>query len=205
MVIVDGISTPYSPGMFSRKVPIVNASSPTKNVQLHNTHTSTPTTQQKIIKKKYEQLQSSKKQRKKIYLAKDIMSSPVRSLSPDTTIKTAWKIFSQQEFRHLPITQNNKIIGLLSERDLLKKTQTLFDIKNQDSNNHAHTLITEIMTTQVLSATPDTEIRDIAKILFDENIGCMPLIDDNEHLTGILTRKDILRAVINKAPIDLWC
>jgi CBS-domain-containing membrane protein len=60
------------------------------------------------------------------------------------------------------------------------------------------------MTTRVLTASPNTEIRQIAQVLFDEHIGTMPIIDEREHLIGLITRSDILQALIKPAPLDLW-
>ena len=61
-----------------------------------------------------------------------------------------------------------------------------------------------LITERVLVASPDTEIREVAKILFEHRIGAMPVISSSERLVGIITRSDILRTLVNRAPLELW-
>ena len=60
------------------------------------------------------------------------------------------------------------------------------------------------MTDQVLTAHPDTEIRTIARVMFEERIGAMPIVSEAGTPVGIITRSDILRTVMNKVPFELW-
>jgi acetoin utilization protein AcuB len=59
------------------------------------------------------------------------------------------------------------------------------------------------MTSQVLTAHPDTSIRDIARVFFEERIGAVPIVDRGETLVGIVTRSNILRTILNSAPLEL--
>jgi len=123
-----------------------------------------------------------------------IMSSPVISLPSDTNIEAARSLFRQYRFRHIPITsETDSIIGIISDRDVL-----------QHINDPANTGIEHLITERVLVASPDTEIREVAKILFEQRIGAMPVINDTEKLIGIITRSDILRTLVNRAPLELW-
>ena len=56
----------------------------------------------------------------------------------------------------------------------------------------------------VLAAHPDIEIREVARTMFKERIGCMPLLNHDGAVVGIITKSDILRGVMNDAPLDLW-
>ena len=57
----------------------------------------------------------------------------------------------------------------------------------------------------MLSAHPDTEIRLIARTMFEQKIGAMPILsEEDDSMVGILTRSDILRTVVNRAPFELW-
>jgi CBS domain-containing protein len=60
-----------------------------------------------------------------------------------------------------------------------------------------------IMSSQVLSATPMTEIREIAHAMLDEQVNAIPIIDNLRHPIGILTTSDILRAIVHRSPLDL--
>jgi len=55
-----------------------------------------------------------------------------------------------------------------------------------------------------LSATPTTEIREIALVMLDEHVSAIPILDSSRHLVGILTTSDILRAIVHRNPLELW-
>jgi len=57
---------------------------------------------------------------------------------------------------------------------------------------------------KVLTATPETQIREIARVLIEQRKGVMPIVDANAHMVGIITRSDILRTIVNQAPLELW-
>jgi CBS domain-containing protein len=54
-----------------------------------------------------------------------------------------------------------------------------------------------------LSATPTTEIREIAQIMLEEQVSGIPILDSSRHPIGILTTSDILRAIVHRSPLDL--
>ena len=60
------------------------------------------------------------------------------------------------------------------------------------------------MVKRVLVATEKTEIPHIARVLIEENIGAMPIIDNENHPIGLLTRSDILKTIIEKIPLDIF-
>lgn len=124
--------------------------------------------------------------------AAQIMSSPVITLEKDDDLARAGDLFRLHRFRHLPIvSKEGKLIGLLSDRDLLVASDK-------------HSKIGDHMVTNVLTARPETEIRKIAQIMFSERIGSMPIVSSGGDLVGILTRSDILCTVVNRGPFDLW-
>ncbi len=133
-------------------------------------------------------------------VAKQIMSSPVLTLSIDATFEKAWKLIVDYRFRHVPIaTEGDKLFGILSDRDLLREAALITQDGLREEKN-----IRNIIKTNVLTASPDTEIKKIAQLFFDERIGSMPIIDEDGILLGIITRSDILRTIVNQAPVELW-
>ena len=119
--------------------------------------------------------------------AKEIMSSPVEVLSPNDTLKSAYKMFSQKRYRHIPIvTKELTIVGILSDRDYLRE--------NPNSPNSEMT-VGQVMSKSVLTVPETTEIHLLAKIMVEERIGALPIIDSEKKLTGIVTRGDILKAL----------
>ena len=135
-------------------------------------------------------------------LAKQIMTSPILTLSPDTSLVDAYLFILDHRFRHVPVTSDDKkLIGILSDRDLLRAAA---GISTTSSGSGPVKTIQEIMKTTVLTASPETEIRQIARVFFEERVGAMPILDASESVVGIITRSDILRTLVSTAPIDLW-
>ena len=130
--------------------------------------------------------------RERAIVASQIMSQPVYTFHADSLVRDAGELFREHRFRHVPVVSDSgRLVGIFSDRDYLT-------IANQEIP------VGEVMTTHVLTARPQTEIRMIADMLFKERIGAMPIVDDGGMLVGIVTRSDILCAVVHKAPLELW-
>lgn len=138
--------------------------------------------------------------------AYQIMTSPVVTLHQDTTITQAWRLFRERRFRHIPIvTPERKIYGILSDRDLLRYAAISGKVPPYpDSAPEATTNISTLLKTRVITASHDTEIRQVARILFEQRVGVMPIVSESGFLEGVITRSDILRTLINHAPLELW-
>lgn len=136
-----------------------------------------------------------------IEFAYQIMTTPVFSILPSTTLHAVSGIFADKRYRHIPVVGADRaLLGLISDRDLLR---------HQASKQH-HTVhspkkpVSSVMISEVLVATPDTRIREIARTMFEERIGSLPIVDNDGRLIGIITRSDILRAIIAHGPMNLW-
>ncbi|MDP6037833.1 MAG: CBS domain-containing protein, partial [Candidatus Latescibacteria bacterium] len=129
--------------------------------------------------------------------AEQIMSAPIVSIERDMRIDKAQEMVKQKRFRHVPVISTDGMMrGIVSDRDLFALS---------DSHGISKSgVVEDIMTKDVLTATPNTSIREIARVLFEERIGCMPIVDEADRVVGIITRSDILRALIKHAPLDLW-
>ena len=138
--------------------------------------------------------------------AHQIMTSPVVTLFKDATITQAWALFREKRFRHVPIiSRDRKIYGILSDRDLLRYAAVSGKIPPYAENApEASTDIASLLKTRVITASQDTEIRQIARILFEQRVGVMPIVSESGSIDGIITRSDILRTLINHAPLELW-
>ena len=136
-------------------------------------------------------------------LARDLMSAPVFSLPSDGTLLDAWASMSHKGFHHIPITSmHDTLVGMVSYRDLLHHVPEL--ITAADKRQASKRRLAEIMTSRVISATPVTEIREIARVMLDERIHAVPILDHNRRLVGILATQDLLRGIANHGPLELW-
>lgn len=152
---------------------------------------------QRILEK-----QTPKHERRRVREARQLMSAPVIHLRPDDTVGDAWDIVTERGFRHLPVLdEDSRLVGILSDRDLLRVAGTPDSRPQSDVSKRP---VRVVMRTEVHSARPGAPIRSIAEVMFEHRIGAMPIVDENGSLVGMLTRTDILRVLVNEAPLDLW-
>ena len=125
------------------------------------------------------------------------MQSPAVTVLPTTRVIRAARILRDRKVRHLPVVDRaGRLIGLVSERDL---RQAIFNAAVERRLAPAlaalHTLrIRDVMTWNVVTARPDTDLREAARLMHDGAIGALPVVT-NGALVGILTVDDVLRAV----------
>ena len=86
-----------------------------------------------------------------------------------------------------------RVVGIVSDRDLLVLPETDDD-----------RLVGEVMTKNLIAATLDTEIRDIAQVMVCSHVHCLLILSGDETLEGIITSADVLKCIVNRAPLDLW-
>ncbi len=129
-------------------------------------------------------------------VVRDIMMGAPVTLKPEDTLDLASDVISLGRIRHLPVLANGRLVGLLSERDLLGATADhIFGLKQKSKSALLKTiLINDVMKKKVITVTPETEIKDAARLMADKKIGCLPVVR-GEALIGLLTTTDILRYV----------
>lgn len=151
----------------------------------------------------YQQQTEQDIQAKPVLLARDLMSSPVHTLSSERTASEAWAEMTRRSIRHLPVTSIHGIlVGIISDRDLLRQVPEL--TATTSLNPATHRKLADLMTRRVVSAAPTTNIRDIARLMLDERIHAVPILDAHRRLVGMLTTHDLLRGIANHGPLELW-
>ena len=127
---------------------------------------------------------------------REIMTGSPVTLKPEDTLDLANDVISLGRIRHIPVVENGRLVGLLSERDLIgAAATTIFGLKQKRKSALLKTvLIKDVMKKRVISVKPDTPIKDAAHLMADKKIGCVPVIESGT-LVGLLTTTDILRYV----------
>ncbi len=126
-----------------------------------------------------------------------MMGSPV-TLKPDETLDLANDVISLGRIRHIPIVEDGRLVGLLSERDMMgAAATTIFGLKRKSKSALLKSvLIKDVMKRKVVTVKPDTSIKDVAHLMKEKKIGCVPVVNEGS-LVGLVTTTDILRYVEN--------
>lgn len=130
---------------------------------------------------------------------KDLMTSPVFSLTESDSLHSARSLMDLQRIRHIPITTvDNVFAGLITHRDLLGATISKLAELDPETQKEidAGVPIREIMRTDIATVDEDVSLKDAAQILLNHKYGCLPVVHNGE-LKGIVTEADFLRLTIN--------
>jgi len=115
----------------------------------------------------------------------DIMIHKVITIDPNATIKQAAKLMNRHEIGCLIAAKQGKAMGIITERDLLKKVV-------EQSKNPEKTKVHEIMSKSVIVGTPRMEIPDAVRLMLQKKIKKLPIVTEGK-IIGLITLTDIAR------------
>ncbi len=131
-------------------------------------------------------------------IVSDIMTKNVVSISLDEKLDLVDEIMSNGEIRHMPVTKGGRVVGVVSQRDLLRsKLSTLIDFPEEDRKNLLEaTDVEKVMTKSVEFADPDEPVTHAATRMLEERIGCLPVVNQDHELLGLITETDVMRCFV---------
>jgi acetoin utilization protein AcuB len=126
-----------------------------------------------------------------------IMSSRVVTVSMDDTLAKVEALFRESRFHHLLVLERGRLVGIISDRDLLKARSpaigTLMETDRDRAtlNKRAH----QVMSRHPVTARADMAIETAARLLIDRKVSCLPVVSNEQTPVGMLSWKDILNAL----------
>lgn len=133
--------------------------------------------------------------------AAQIMTHPVTLLHQSSAVSEAWRVLQQHGIHQAPVFDDTRrLIGMVNERDLL----TVIDIDGDRVLENLKRCVSDVMTTPVVTASPVTDIRRIAAVMLEGGLSAVPIVNESERILGIVSRTDLLRAVMSDPPLSLW-
>ncbi len=120
----------------------------------------------------------------------------VWTIAPGATVFEAIRLLSQKNIGALPVVEGDKVIGIFSERDYTRKVALA-------GKTSQKTLVREIISTDVVSATPQHTVEDCLRLMTDKRIRHLPILD-NGKLAGLISIGDLVNWIISaqNAAID---
>jgi CBS domain-containing protein len=127
-------------------------------------------------------------------VAREIMMGSPVTLTPDDTLDLANDVISLGRIRHIPVMDRGKLVGLLSERDLIgAAANRIFGLKQKSRSALLKAeLIKNVMKKRVVTVAPETPIKELARLMAEKKIGCVPVVDHGT-LVGLVTTTNVLR------------
>ena len=129
---------------------------------------------------------------------KDMMSKDVFVLYLDDNLLLAEEMMQWKRIRHIPVVDREyNLKGLVTHRDILRASiSTVAQLSNLEVHDiQTHIFLQDIMRTSVFTIRPEADIKEAARVMLREKIGCL-LVVEGDRLVGILTEADFLRYVL---------
>lgn len=120
-------------------------------------------------------------------LVKNYMTQHAITIAEDSDYKQAFELMKEHQFHHLPVVNSaGEVVGIATYRDLQLAARCHLDTPTE---------LREVMHTPVLTAMATDTLQNATKLMTDNKLGCLPIVDEEGHVTGMLTDTDLFRAL----------
>lgn len=136
-----------------------------------------------------------------IVQAQQLMQPEVITVRASDDVVRAWRILTGQRIHQAPVLDDNRqLVGIVSERNLL----TALNLDGEMIRDALARMVADVMTSPVVAAEPQTDIRRIARVMLEQDVEGVPIVSDRQRLIGFISRGDMLRAMVADPPLSLW-
>ncbi len=141
------------------------------------------------------------------------MTREVITVSPETTLHSARRIMDMKRIRALPVVREGHLAGIVTRRGLLRADPSSIPLAEAWEKQYPldQETVERVMTSPAISIAQDAQIGKAARVMLENKIAALPVLDDARNLVGILTSSDLFRLVIEemsddaqRAPVKSW-
>jgi CBS domain-containing protein len=128
----------------------------------------------------------------------EIMEREVVTLQQSDQLDLADDIMQLGRIRHLPVLEGERLVGILSSRDLLAASLSkALDFDASERRTFLRSVeVKEVMTSDVATIAPDEPAREAGQRMLQRRIGCLPVVDEHDAFVGLVTETDLLKAAL---------
>ena len=125
----------------------------------------------------------------------DIMTSKVITAAMDDTVGAIAKIFALHHIHHIPVVEETRIVGVVSDRDILKATSPYANTVGEEArdSNTLRRKAHQVMTRKVVTICPTDAAIGAAEIMLENRFNCLPVLSNAGAVVGIVTKTDLLK------------
>lgn len=128
----------------------------------------------------------------------EIMEREVATLQQSDQLDLAEDIMQLGRIRHLPVLEGERLVGILSSRDLLAASLSkALDFDASERRTFLRSVeVKEVMTSDVATIAPGEPAREAGQRMLQRRIGCLPVVDEHDTFVGLVTETDLLKVVL---------
>ncbi|OOC53523.1 MULTISPECIES: CBS domain-containing protein [Nocardiopsis] len=117
----------------------------------------------------------------------EVMSTPVRTISPDTSLREAAEVMRDSDVGDVVVTQDNRIMGILTDRDIVVRCVA-------EGGDPAQHTAEEVCSSELATVPPQSDIRDAVHVMRTSAVRRLPVVD-GDRVVGVVSMGDLARAV----------
>jgi acetoin utilization protein AcuB len=125
---------------------------------------------------------------------KELMSAPAATVAPGDSLRIADGMVAMGGVRHLPVVSNGALVGVISQRDILRAPGLLSHLLSTARAALRSLRVQDVMSIDLVTIGADASVEEAAQKLLDHRVGCLPVVEAGA-LVGIVTTSDLLRAL----------
>ncbi len=126
-----------------------------------------------------------------------VMKKSVKTVRPDAKVRKVVQLMSDRNISCVVITEGKKPVGIVTERDILKKVV----LSGMDIDENS---VKEIMSTELITASPESDLIPTGRYMKRKKIRRFPVTNENGNLVGLVTETDILEGIISLVKFLDW-
>ena len=126
---------------------------------------------------------------------KNLMSEDIITIDKDQNLSDALKLLRKHNVSRLPVTNNKELVGIISERDIAAKLGS----SKYESMPASRLHISSVMVKDVFTVPETMQLDEVAKLMLDNGIGSVPVIDDDGKMVGIVSKADFVTLAVGIA------
>jgi acetoin utilization protein AcuB len=126
-----------------------------------------------------------------------IMRRNLVTLDMDDTLADAKGLFDHHDMHHILITDNGKLTGVITDRDLLQHLSPTIGTRKETPHDGfiLNKKVHLIMSRDVITASEEITLNEAVLMFYDHKISCIPVINQQDSLIGIITWRDIIKVI----------
>lgn len=134
---------------------------------------------------------------------RNFMTKDPITVSLDATLPSTADLMKQHNLKRLPVMDQDKLVGIITEKDVAKTLPSPATTLSKYEINYLTEKIRvkDVMTKAVISVSPDTTVEEATMIMHEEDVGCLPVLE-NGKLVGIITERNIYNALTKLFGLD---
>jgi acetoin utilization protein AcuB len=131
-------------------------------------------------------------------IVSDVMTRDVVTVGMDDSLEKINRIFEKHKFHHVLVMEDQELMGIISDRDVLKEISPFINTLSEDSRdlNTLQTKAHQIMTRKPVMVVENYDLKEAGNVFLREKVSCLPVVSQMGKVVGILSWKDILKSIV---------